>query len=159
MTFKKIRVNFVDGKWWFQPSIVTMSMYKWAYRPFVNFEDLLKYTDKATNAIWVNINGDPNFRAFNQIQKVHNSQIRLNPNLITQKKDYEAFLTDNILIKIPYKGLLKIQKGKQFSIPTLEFSKLATEFYSKLEQDQFYQFTFDGFDYKISIEKRKENLA
>ncbi len=132
-------------------------MHKWAYRPFLEFQQCIKFLNLETTPCWISLNGDSSFRAFNQIQKIHNSEIRLNPNLLTHQKDFIVMLTDQIQIKITQKGLKNIQKGKAFSFPTSSFLKFALESKGKLNSDEAYQFVFNnGFDFEINIIKKDE---
>ncbi|WP_036463711.1 Cof-type HAD-IIB family hydrolase [Mycoplasmopsis sturni] len=132
---KSARINHVDGKWWYQPSIVTLSLSKWAYRPFKNYADLVVSHQWDHQPKYYSINGDPTFSVFNEIQKYYNSNIRLNFQNINQEKTYYFTLSkrNNLYLALDAKSLKLISKGKQFGFSESHFIQLIEQYKEKMQ--------------------------
>ncbi|AQT41443.1 hypothetical protein MSHv_04470 [Mycoplasmopsis synoviae] len=108
---KKFKVNHINNKWWFQPSIWSLSFTNWAYRPFNTFDEFLKSIKMQDRPIYISLNSDKEFLLFNQVQRQYNKTLRLNKNLVLSKKEIYLKLTENIYIYLDEKAIKDIKKG------------------------------------------------
>ncbi|MEX0364053.1 HAD family hydrolase [Mycoplasmopsis synoviae] len=154
---KKFKVNHINNKWWFEPSICSLSFTNWAYKPFNTFDEFLKSIKMQDRPIYISLNSDKEFLLFNQVQRQYNKTLRLNKNLVLSKKEIYLKLTENIYIYLDEKAIKDIKKGYQFAFPTKYFEEKTKELNLKLKQDLVYVFKYSKFDFKLFV-KRKNNF-
>lgn len=148
---KKYKLNVMDNGWWYQPSIWTMSLTKWAYRPFKNYQDFLKYIKKTNDPIYLSLNGDYQFKVFNQIQKYYNNNLRLDYKSLLNKREIYLKLTDEIYIYLNQKTLKQIQVGKVFGFPSIYFETKVKELNYKIDKNLVYVFKYKKFSFELQI--------
>lgn len=148
---KKYKLNVMDNGWWYQPSIWTMSLTKWAYRPFKNYQDFLKYIKKTNDPIYLSLNGDYQFKVFNQIQKYYNNNLRLDYKSLLNKREIYLKLTDEIYIYLNQKTLKQIQIGKVFGFPSIYFETKVKELNYKIDKNLVYVFKYKKFSFELQI--------
>ncbi|RIV16534.1 hypothetical protein [Mycoplasmopsis gallopavonis] len=148
---KKIKLNQIDNKLWYYPSIWTLSIRKWASRPYRGIEDFLVSTDFIYQPLWIDINKDPDFRMFNSFQKV----LKTNIELSNPKPDQDEFvfpILDKVKLVIPVAMLEKIKSGKFFSWPLIDFQRLVQTQLNTLKENQEIKISYiDNYEFDIQI--------
>ncbi|QGZ97793.1 hypothetical protein GE118_03185 [Mycoplasma sp. NEAQ87857] len=148
--FEILRVNYVNGSYWNVPSILTTSRYKWVSKPYKSFEQLLIDSNNYNKLVWISLNQDPKFLRFNEINKIYNSNIRINfneNNLFNNNHDFLLF--DNVYLRLTPNSLKKIQKGYLFigdNLSLLKFIKTNIKDYSA---ESTYYLVYTKFDFDI----------
>ncbi len=132
---KKFVINYMGGKYWYQPSIWTISMSGWAARPFWTFDKLVEALDYSHEPCNFDFNKDEQFMHFNAAQKLHNIPLRLTADKAKESNNH--ILVDihkNISILFDDKSIKLIKSGKFFCWPLDTFKELAKE--NKIDEDK-----------------------
>ncbi|WP_029513385.1 MPN499 family protein [Mycoplasmopsis primatum] len=147
---KSYRVNYVNGAYWYQPSLWTFSKREWAARPFKSIEDLISKLElnRYPGGI-IDINKDPRFVTFNNIQQVLKTGISINPSAIKEKDNLFTFeIAPKIQVILNDKSLKSLRTGKLFCIPLSTFQVELEK--NELCDDEVLQFLYVKNNFEIS---------
>ncbi|WP_027120540.1 MPN499 family protein [Mycoplasmopsis lipofaciens] len=119
------KINFIADKYWYQPSMWTLSRRLWAGRPFLNLTDLINSLDIKYQPSFFSFNGDPRFFHFNNIQKNYGCEFSINPSSIKDKNNsFIIKINSQIHIIIDDLGIKYIKQGYIFGAPIYYYEDL-----------------------------------
>ncbi|QIW62412.1 hypothetical protein [Mycoplasmopsis gallinacea] len=148
---KKMKINYIDGRFWYYPSIWTLSIRKWASRPYKSINELMTHTEAIHERTWIDINKDPNFKFFNEFQKVLNTKIFLEKPKADQKQ-FSFEILPKVELIIPVESLKSIEQGKFFAWPLIEFKRLCQSQLNAIETNQIVQIIYSSkYNFDIQI--------
>ncbi|WP_027334323.1 MPN499 family protein [Mycoplasma elephantis] len=119
-----IKINYIDGRYWIVPSIFTLSRRKWASFPFKNLDLMFEKLELNILPVTLNFNGDVEFIHFNNIQKKHGLNIKLENKELNKNSTISFKIFNNLFINLDYKSLKLIKKGLFFSCPKHYYENL-----------------------------------
>ncbi|VEU70461.1 hypothetical protein [Mycoplasmopsis glycophila] len=147
----KVRLNNIDGKIWYYPSIWTLSIRKWASRPYFNIQHFLEETDYINQPLWIDINGDSDFKIFNTFQKILKTNIFLSEPVENQTR-FEFQLFPKVKLIIPIEQITKIKQGKFFSWPLIDFQRMCQKDLNELKSGESLEIIYNE-KYNFIIQK------
>ncbi|UUD35187.1 hypothetical protein NPA07_05280 [Mycoplasmopsis caviae] len=151
---KTYKVNIIENKYWYCPSLFTFSRRLWASRPFSTLEELARNLEIKYNAAYYNFNGDLRFKAFNELQKMHKSGISINSTALKESGNSLKFdISENVEVILDDLSLKLIKKGKSFSCPMHFFDELYLEYFDekKVTKDQKIRLTWRKYYFDIEV--------
>lgn len=132
---KKIKINYIDNKYWLVPSIFTLSRKGWVSIPFKSLEELISKNNLDFEETILSFNGDPHFKHFNKLMKLRNINFNLSPSIMKDKDFIELELED-LKIIFDTKSVTSIRAG---NIPYYSFSylnKLSLKYQDDLSKNE-----------------------
>lgn len=159
---QRIKINFVNDKFWFNPSLITTSKRLWAPRPYKNLKKLLVVEKLWDKDLVIDLNGDADHKIlrqllqykdnpfkikkedFLQITKVGFVDIKLNKSKIYLRFDKKGF---NLLKKgiLPFYQYYYLRSLRPKNTPNSEltyliwrkdgFSEISKKLKEKLEKN------------------------
>lgn len=156
---KVYKVNIIENRYWYCPSLFTFSRRLWASRPFTTLEELMRHLEIKYNPGYFNFNGDLRFKAFNELQRVHKVGISINPSAVKDKDNYFKFhISENVEVVLDDLSLKLISKGRSFACPMHFFDDLYLEYFDekKVTKNQKLRLTWRKYFFDIEVVEKEQ---
>ncbi|MDK2819762.1 MAG: hypothetical protein KFW07_02905 [Mycoplasmataceae bacterium] len=128
---KKIKINYIDNKYWLVPSIFTLSRKGWVSIPFRSLEELILKNNLDFEEAILSFNGDPDFNHFNNLMKIRDINFSLSPRIMKDKDFIELELKDLIII-FDEKSVIAIRGGNIPYYSSSYLQKLSSKYPDEL---------------------------